>query len=460
MMWDGRARRTIPSVALEPIRTLPGRAPLALALLALALLPTAGRDALAQPAAARDAAAPPAAERDYDPAATGWSGLSYLEHTAEEAHVALTLREQLDWRGVTREDVLLLLYPLAPPDPADVQAFLRDGGQVVVADDFGRAEALLAAIGLEREPAPAGHQPLFGGHPQFPQFPLGDPDEHFLFFHAERLVANHPSALVIRDPGREDVRCRPVVRFATPDAPALVADCTVGRGRLLAVADASLFINEMLRGVHGDKQFVANVLRYFCGPEDCAVTLALPRAVWSGRYRPGPPQVTDLTTFFRASVATLDALLAAANDALRALPFAPWLGLGAILYVLGLLARHHLGAARRPATSAAGFRGFRAERGPEPSAADVRARTLARGRRADYSEPAALLRRRLLSALRAAADEERREALSAVLRRLERWPDAPRVEGGRLRTLPAGEFLALYREAQRALAGGARSARP
>jgi hypothetical protein len=417
-------------------------------LLAAAALLSGAPDAAAQ--AARTApAAPgqppgPAAERDYDPSATGWNGLGYLAHTADEAHVGLALRDHVDWRAVSRDDVLFLLYPLAPPLPRDVRAFLEDGGDLVVADDFGRGDGLFALAGLERVPAPATHAPRLADHPRFPEFPLGPPEEHFLFFHADRLVANHPAALVIRDPRR----CRPIVRYATPDAPALVAECTVGEGRLLAIADASLFINEMLRGVHGDKQFAANVLRYFCGPSDCAVTLALPHAVWSGRYRTGPPPVTDLDSFFRASVAALDGLLADANQALRALPIEPWLGLAAAAALALLLWRRGRVGAR---TDGAGFAGFRAERVPIVSAAEVRARTLARGRRADYSEPAALLRRRLQHALRVSPDEVGRAAIGEVLRRLEPLPDAPRVEGRRLRTLSAGEFLALYRDATRAL---------
>lgn len=386
-------------------------------------------------------------DQDYAPHAIGWNGLAYLSRTADEAHVGLHVRDAVDWRGVDRDDVLCLLFPLDPPREADVQAFLEDGGHVVVADDFGGGAPLLAAFGLRRVAAPVGFGRTYGGHPAFPLFPLSDPAAHFLFFHTDRIVANHPTALVVEDTGR----CAPIVSWPGSDAPALVAECVVGRGRLLAVADASLFINGMLRGVHGDKQFVANVLRYFCGPTDCEVDLVLPRASWSGRYRAGPPPVTDVDSFFLASVTTLDHLIAEANEALRELPLAPWLGFAMCLLVLPFLGRHLVGRRRRP------FPGFRATLLPALSEAEVRARTLAGRHRSDFSEPLALLRRRLEDETARNPAGERRRELDAVLERVRQHPTAPRVVGRRLRTVSAAEFLALYRRAKQILEDAPRS---
>ena len=244
---------------------------------------------------------------DYGPEEQGWNGLSHLFETAAEAQVDLAAAATLDWNDVRRSTVLLILSPLAPLDMDNLTAFLRDGGRAVLADDYGTGDALLRRLGLRRGPAPAGHRTFLAGRDAFPVFDPKREKPHFLFFNTTQIAGNHAAALWVDEEAAP--LTTPILRYEGEGGGTFALERVVGRGRILVIADASVFINEMTRALHGNKQFVANVMRMYCGAKACAVTLVLPDSAWSGRYRPGPPEVDDLETFFRASVAVLDGLV-------------------------------------------------------------------------------------------------------------------------------------------------------
>jgi hypothetical protein len=210
--------------------------------------------------------------------------------------------------------VLLWLYPTADLPVRDLLQFVREGGHLILADDIGTGEALFDAIGLTREPLGEGDGPspewaTHGDVPGVPVFPVTG--EHFLFFNVNQIVANHPSTLK----GAGDV----VLPVGSTGA-GLIVEVPVGDGAVLAIGDPSLFLNEMLRKFHGNKQLAANVLRYYaCEHGPCEIQLVLPETEVLGHYRSGlgrlgalPRVLDEAVMLVNGALRTVDAEIASA----------------------------------------------------------------------------------------------------------------------------------------------------
>ena len=211
---------------------------------------------------------------DYSGDKELWNGLGYLAQTASEAKVDLETTDQLNWRKVSPKDNLLLLYPQNTIPVADIMRFVGDGGDLIIADDFGSSDALLKAIGIKRQkPKLASHRTFYDGNEAFPT--LSPQGESFLFYNVTEVATNHPMAL--------SGDAAPVLSFSEDEH--LIMQKSIGSGRILVLADPSMLLNDMLRRVYGNKQFAANVLRVYCDTEPCNVILAAPNTVHSGTYR-------------------------------------------------------------------------------------------------------------------------------------------------------------------------------
>ncbi len=245
------------------------------------------------------------AAEDYDPESNDWNGLRILVDTAAEAHVALEVLDDLDWSHVDPDDVLVFVYPHHRVDPDELRAFVADGGRAVVFDDFGRSADALAAFGMTRTAPPSRMAHAIDGNPALP---VWEPRaQHFLFFSIagkRRIVANHPAALKVASPAE------PILTWPGGKA-ALVAEARDDRhdGAVLAVADASILINQMMLE-HGNKQFAANCLRYYCRREPCHATLVLPWATLHGHYLSHHTSLLDRASLQRLA-GKLNAALAA-----------------------------------------------------------------------------------------------------------------------------------------------------
>ena len=278
--------------------------------------------------------------QDYGLDASTWNGVGYLVTTGTEARVTVEPVTTLDLGQLRPDDVLLWLYPQVELPVADLVAFVEDGGNLIVADDQGSAGPLFAAVGLERLPAaPAAHQRWFENQDGLPI--LAPSSDHFLFFNVDEIVANHPAAL--RGPGK------PIVSFDRGDAH-LVVERRIGAGALLAIAEPSLFLNQMLRRFYGNKQFAANVMRVYCEHEPCHLRLLLPTTTVSGHYTGGLGRFGALPRLFERAAAAINDALAVLNSTLTE---PPWAVSIALLLALGagLLVALALAAWRRPVES-------------------------------------------------------------------------------------------------------------
>lgn len=209
---------------------------------------------------------------DYSVDSGAWNGLKDLVTIARAAGLSLETPSSLDLSLLNARDGLLLLYPTEPPPRPDLAAFMADGGRLGVADDFGAGKALLEGFRIGRSAPSSGvralrlrdNQALRIAKPQF---------EHALSADVVALVTNHPQ--VLHHDALDAV-------FALGDrADAIVLTGAVGNGRLVALADPSTLINNMLE-FRGNRVFAGNLVRYLA--HGGRLWIATPATTFTGHY--------------------------------------------------------------------------------------------------------------------------------------------------------------------------------
>jgi hypothetical protein len=322
------------------------------------------------------AAAPAAADGDYSLDAEAWNGVGYLLATAAEAKVELDAASTLDLGRLRSGSVLLWLAPPADIPVEALLAFVRDGGYLIIADDSGAADGLLAEIGMQRTAgAPSSHTDWYQAADGVPL--LTPREEHFLFFNVEQVAANYPSAL--RGVGT------PVLSFTDP-ADALIMERRLGLGAVLAIGDPSIFLNEMLRRFYGNKQFAANALRLYCDMPTCRARLLGPRTRTSGVYRSGVGRLGRLPALIDEAASLLNEFFAAVDRRLAERPINALLVWGGLLGLAVVLATRLRQRRTRIARPALGVPGQVAS----PVRQEAMGLVLGRGD-ADFTEPVRVL---------------------------------------------------------------------
>jgi hypothetical protein len=251
---------------------------------------------------------------DFSLDETSWNSASRLAERAEELGIALEAAVRADVDDLGPETALFLVHPTRPLPVDSLAAFLRRGGRVLLADDFGTGDALLSRYEIRRAPPDAQASPRLRGRPAFP---LARPEvRHALTDGVAQVVANHPSALRHR-------ALEPLLAFG--DGSALLLTGAVGPGRLVALSDPSVLIDNMMV-FPGNQRLADNALTYLVAGGAERVRYLAGGFVLEGRgARPGDP------------VAALGSWLAeVARSDLP--PVALWVGsmmLAALLLVLG-----------------------------------------------------------------------------------------------------------------------------
>ena len=199
----------------------------------------------------------PAEATPFDPKGQDWEGLSQLVATAEvELGTArVTTLSTLDLHALDPVDAVMLVHPTRSLDVEGLTAFMRAGGRVLLLDDYGTGDELLAKFDIRRRPLPDRPLETLRGNPALA---IAEPatDLHQALRDVSQVVTNHATGLeehdltrllVVRGDGEEDVL------FAVSGI--------VGQGRLLAVGDASVVINSMLR-YPGNRSLALGLVRY------------------------------------------------------------------------------------------------------------------------------------------------------------------------------------------------------
>jgi hypothetical protein len=192
----------------------------------------------------------------FDPRGEDWEGLSQLVRIAQAdlGPQRVELVSRLDMGRLKREDGVILVHPERALDADELSAFMRAGGRLVLLDDYGTGDGLLARFGIRRVPLPARPAEMLRGNPSLA---IAEPaSAHPAVRDVSRVVTNHATGL--EHPALSPVL---VVRGdGEPDVLLAVAGA-VGQGRLLAVGDASVAINGMMR-YPGNRSLCAALVRY------------------------------------------------------------------------------------------------------------------------------------------------------------------------------------------------------
>jgi hypothetical protein len=201
----------------------------------------------------------------FDLKDSGWEGCSGLLGVLASAigqGRVLTPRA-LAWGELRPEDGLLVVHPVRALNPDELSAFLKAGGRVAVLDDFGAGGEMLARFRIERIAPPARPARSLRNNPALAVAePIADTTAghqlgvHPVVANVAQVVTNHPTGLT--HPNLSPVL---VVRArGEPDVVVGVAG-QVGKGRLIAVSDGSVVINQMLR-YPGNRELAAGIARY------------------------------------------------------------------------------------------------------------------------------------------------------------------------------------------------------
>jgi hypothetical protein len=197
-----------------------------------------------------------AAAAPFDPHGEDWEGLSDLVRMAqaELGPRRVVVTSTLNMNALRREDGVILVHPNRFVDPDELSAFMRAGGRLVLLDDYGAGDGLLARFGIRRVPLPGRPAEMLRNNPAFA---IAEPaSAHPAVREVTRVVTNHATGL-------EHAALSPVLVVrgdGEPDVLLAVAGA-VGQGRLLAVGDASVGINAMLR-YSGNRTLCASLVRY------------------------------------------------------------------------------------------------------------------------------------------------------------------------------------------------------
>ncbi len=200
--------------------------------------------------------ASPALAAPFDPHGESWEGLSQFVAMveAEIGKDRVVVAPVLDLHALSPADALFIVHPERPIEGEELSTFMRAGGRVVLLDDYGSGDGLEAQFGIRRRPLPRRPAEMLRGNPALA---IAEPaGEHPVVRSVARVVTNHATGLE-----HPDLSPVLVVRGdGEPDVLLAVAG-SVGRGRLLALGDASIPINGMLR-YPGNRSLSMALVRY------------------------------------------------------------------------------------------------------------------------------------------------------------------------------------------------------
>jgi hypothetical protein len=186
-----------------------------------------------------------------------WEGLSEFLHTAvlELGSSRVIPTSSLDLHRLDPADGIVLVHPTRALDIEELSAFMRAGGHIVVLDDYGTGDELLAKFDVRRVPLPNRPARTLRGNPALA---IAEPgaELHQSLGDVSDVVTNHATG--VEQPSLSPIL---VVRGEGGDDVLLAVAGVVGRGRMLAIGDGSVVINSMLR-FPGNRKLALAVVRY------------------------------------------------------------------------------------------------------------------------------------------------------------------------------------------------------
>lgn len=194
----------------------------------------------------------------FDLKGQDWEGLSQFLRLAEaELGIGRVVpTSTLDLHKLSPADAVVLVHPTRALDVDELEAFLRAGGRIVLLDEYGTGDDLLAWFHIHRRPMPSRPAQMIRGNPALAIAEPAPGVENPAVRDVTHVVTNHATGLdqpalspllVVRGDGEDDVL--------------LALSGNVGRGHLVAVGDGSVLINSMLR-YPGNQALALSLVRY------------------------------------------------------------------------------------------------------------------------------------------------------------------------------------------------------
>ncbi|MSQ85046.1 MAG: DUF4350 domain-containing protein [Myxococcales bacterium] len=368
---------------------------------------------------------------DFAADSQDWNGLAGLLTAANGIDVELDTAGELDFSRLDRHSIVVLLGPDAAPTAENIvqlKAFIDSGGRLIVADDFRSGRQWAGPFGIDWLDQPGQSSRGYDNNRDLPIVRItADPRStatarswhgpqskytpaEFLGHNIkDGVVLNHPAAL------RSAVAATTAVWgvFDGIGGGSWLIEAGRGRGRVLAVADSSLLINQMISRLYDNRQFAANLLRYYCVENrSCKVTLIANLRSARGTFSAS----TDDRPTWRSGLDWLSTLLAELAELLRGPLVAPAL-LAMVLLMVGL-------PVLRRARTAQALLPPRAETPRQTSALAQKLQAWLREPMADYRKPAQLLANqleRLLERVEPSFAADRAQLAAAPQRRSGSW---------------------------------------
>lgn len=216
------------------------------------------------------------AHADFGPASSFWDGGKTLQTIAVEEAPHVVATSSLDLDRLRPTDAVVLLAPDGVLPVNDLVRFARAGGRLVVADDFGSGREMLSRFGIALVEADTTGAPRLRGEEALvvAERTLAHP----LSEGVPALVTNRPAALA--HPNLHAI-------FVTGRS-SLVLTGLVGRGRVIAIGDPSIFLNEMM-ALAPHRRFARNLVRFVTDDSDGTLYLVRGEATWSGTFDADAP---------------------------------------------------------------------------------------------------------------------------------------------------------------------------
>jgi len=256
----------------------------------------------------------------------------------------VVITSTLDLSQLRREDALLLVHPERNLDADELSAFMRAGGRIVLLDDYGTGDGLLARFGIRRVPLPGRPAEMLRGNPSLPIAEVAG--SHEVVRDLSRVVINHGTGL-------DHPALSPLLVVRGEGEPSVVVAMTgvVGRGRLLAVGDSSVAINEMMR-YPDNRAFAASLLRYATedaawGPRGGKLYLLVGDFETTGEFGDGSTAGGAYGEVRRALVDALETLRREGMPPLAAYLAALVVGLGVVVWTSARAGKTHKAATPR-----------------------------------------------------------------------------------------------------------------
>ncbi|MGD0176599.1 MAG: DUF4350 domain-containing protein [Candidatus Bathyarchaeia archaeon] len=200
-----------------------------------------------------------------------WNGCSEVASSTKNTTLLLSFSRELP-----RNSTLVIIGPSLPysmTDGAIIRNYLDSNGTVLLADDFGSGNSLLEELNVSARFAGKPLADLYA-YSKNPSFPLVSGFSHSpLSDNVSVVILDHPSFLDIRDSRQVTILAssspfsfidvqgngKPAQNESVNSYP-VIAYAHVGAGSLVLIADASMFINEMI-GLYDNTRLFANVVK-------------------------------------------------------------------------------------------------------------------------------------------------------------------------------------------------------